>query len=61
MGKGARFGIGITLIWVGLGLTYSIHSIDPGDNTPFAMVIGSILICPGAIMIGRVIWPPEEK
>ena len=61
MTKAANFGVGITLIWAGLFLAYTIHSRDPGDNTPFAVFLGAILIAPGATMIGRLIWPPEEE
>jgi len=35
--------------------------MDPGANTPAAMVIGGILICPGGILLGRAFWPPEDK
>jgi hypothetical protein len=61
MHRSVSFGIGVTLIFIGLSIFYWIHSMDPGDNTPVAMLIGAILICPGSILLGRSIWPPEEK
>lgn len=61
MARATSFGIGLTLVLIGLAVFWWIHSIDPGDNTPAAMIIGSILICPGGILLGRAFWPPEGK
>ena len=59
MQRHITFGIGITLVLVGIALLYLIHSMDPGDNTPVAILLGTALICPGGILIGRAIWPPQ--
>jgi hypothetical protein len=61
MQRSGCFGIGITLMLVGLALFYTVHSMDPGDNTPIALIIGVALFCPGAVLLGRAIWPPTEK
>jgi len=61
MERSVCFGVGITLMLIGVALFYWIHSMDPGDNTPVGMLIGSALICPGAILLGRAIWPPSRK
>ena len=61
MERSVSFGIGITLMWIGLAVGYWIHSVDPGDNTTAGMLIASVLICPGAILVGRAIWPPSRK
>lgn len=58
MQRSTSFGIGWTLVLMGLAVFYWIHSIDPGDNTPVGMLFGCIAICPGAILIGRAFWPP---
>lgn len=60
MQQSTSFGVGFTLILIGLAVFYWIHSIDPGDNTFPGMLVGSIAICPGAILIGRAIWPPTR-
>ena len=46
---------------IGLALGYWIHSVDPGDNTLAGALITSVLFCPGAILLGRAIWPPSRK
>lgn len=61
MKRSVSFGFGITLMLIGLAVFYWIHSIDPGDNTPVAMLIGAVMICPGAILLGRAIWTHPEK
>jgi len=61
MQRSVSFGLGITLMLIGLAISYYIHSIDPGDNTPAAMLIGAVMIFPGSILLGRAIWPPQER
>jgi hypothetical protein len=61
MSRAMSFGIGLTVVLIGLALFWWIHSMDPGDNTPVAMLIGSVLICPSAILLGRAFWPPGDK
>jgi hypothetical protein len=61
MERSTHFGIGFTLMLLGLAVFWWIHSIDPGDNTPVAMLIGGVLICPGSIQLGKAFWPPTDK
>jgi hypothetical protein len=61
MARATSFGIGLTIMLLGLAVFWWIYSIDPQDNGPGAMLIGSALICPGAILLGRAFWPPADK
>ncbi len=61
MSRAINFGVGLTVVLLGLSVFWWFHSIDPGDNTPVAMLIASILICPGGILLGRAFWPPGDK
>ena len=60
MQRHVNFGVGITLMLLGVSLFYCIHSMDPGDNTPVALLVGAVSFYPGAILLGRAIWPPQE-
>ena len=59
--RSVSFGIGVTLTFIGLSIFYWINSMDPGGNAVAAMLMGSILMCPGSILLGRSMWPPEQK
>ncbi len=61
MARSTLFGIGITLMLIGMAVFYWVHSLDPGDNTPVAIVIGVVFVCPGAVMLGLAIWPPPAR
>jgi hypothetical protein len=61
MSRATNFGIGITLMLIGLSIAWWIHSMDPGDNTVPAMLMGCVMICPGAILLGKAIWPEDKK
>jgi hypothetical protein len=59
MQRSTSFGLGFTLVLIGLAVFYWIHSIDPGDNTVVAMLVGCVAIGPGATLVGRAFWPPS--
>lgn len=61
MQRSTSFGIGLTVMLIGSAVSFWIHSIDPGDNTPVAILMGCLLFCPGAILVGRAIWPPHTN
>jgi hypothetical protein len=52
-----NFGVGLTLLLSGIVLFWVIHRMDPGDNTPAAVLIGGSIFCPGAIFLARTFWP----
>lgn len=61
MQRSTAFGLGFTLILIGLGIAYWIHSMDPGDNTVVGILAGCFAIYPGANLVGRAIWPPIKN
>ena len=59
--RSVNLAVGVTLILIGLSIFYWINSMDPGDYAVVAMLVGSSLICPGTLLLGLSIWPPEQK
>ena len=61
MKRSVDFGIGITLFLSGMAVFYWVRSFDPKEYTLSAILIGAVFSCPGSILIGRAIWPPDKK
>jgi hypothetical protein len=61
MNRAMRFAVGVTLVSWGLGLFGWILGMDPRDNRPLAVLLGSALWLPGSFLIGRAIWPSENE
>ncbi|MEO2014283.1 MAG: hypothetical protein ABGZ53_07895 [Fuerstiella sp.] len=59
MQRATSFGIGLTGMLIGYALFSWIYSMDRNDNAPVAILMGCIFFCPGAILLGRAIWPPD--
>ena len=55
-----NFGIGVTLVMIGLALGSWIYSMDRNDSLPVAAIVAALLIGPGATLIGKAIWPPNQ-
>jgi len=61
MQRATSFGVGLTVMLIGVALFYWIYSLDRNDNTPIAILLGCTFFCPGAIFVGRAIWPPDAE
>ena len=57
--RAVSFGVGLTLLLSGAVVFWVLHQMDPGDNTPGAILIGGPVFCIGAILFARAIWPPH--